>query len=83
MTSPERRYSYSSLTDNITDGGGLILSRILNVTKCKGEGMGSCKRCTDNGRWNMMWCCFLYKIDGYDGCYCYNCVQEIRKEVEE
>ena len=48
------------------------------VTKCKGEGHGSCKRCFDNGKWNRMWMCFLYKIEGYEGCYCNDCVKEIQ-----
>lgn len=26
--------------------------------------------------------CFLYKIEGYEGCYCLDCVKEIRKENE-
>ena len=53
----------------------------MKVTQCKGEGHGSCKRCTDNGKWNMMWMCFLYKIDGLDGCYCGDCVRE--REIEK
>lgn len=51
----------------------------LNVTRCKGEGLGSCKRCTDNGKWNRNWMCFLYHIEGYKGCYCSDCVKEIFK----
>ena len=54
----------------------------IKVSKCKGEGAGSCKRCTDRGKWNQNWMCFLYKIDGLDGCYCGDCVEEIRKEME-
>jgi hypothetical protein len=53
------------------------------VTKCKGEGHGSCRRCTDNGKWNIAWMCFLYKIEGYEGCYCRECVKEIEKESED
>lgn len=52
----------------------------MKITKCTGEGQGSCKRCTEEGRWNQMWCCFLYKIEGYDGCYCANCVKKIVEE---
>lgn len=55
----------------------------LNVTHCKGEGAGSCKRCTDNGKWNQNWMCFLYHIEGYEGCYCSDCVKEIEKEQKE
>ena len=50
------------------------------VTKCKGEGQGSCRRCEDNGVWNRTWMCFLYEIEGMNGCYCRNCVAEITAE---
>lgn len=50
----------------------------MKITQCTGEGMGSCKRCSDNGKWNMNWMCFLYKIEGYEGCYCSDCVKEIK-----
>ena len=53
-----------------------------NVTKCTGEGQGSCKRCNDKGRWNRAWMCFLNKIEGYDGCYCNECTREILEECE-
>lgn len=55
---------------------------MIKVTRCKGEGQGSCRRCTNNGKWNHSWMCFLYKIEGFDGCYCSNCVSEIRKEMD-
>lgn len=55
----------------------------MKVTQCTGEGMGSCKRCSDNGKGNMNWMCFLYKIEGYEGCYCSDCVKEIREEAEK
>lgn len=54
----------------------------MNVVQCKGEGQGSCKRCIDNGKWNRMWMCFLYEIEGLDGCYCSDCVKEIIKNSE-
>lgn len=44
---------------------------------CPGEGQGSCKRCSDNGKWNRVWMSMLYEIDGYDGCYCFDCVKAI------
>lgn len=50
------------------------------VTRCVDEGQGSCKRCSDKGKWNRMWMCFLYEIEGYEGCYCSDCVKEIQKE---
>ena len=52
----------------------------MKVTKCTGEGHGSCKRCTDNGKWNLKWMCFLYEIEGYEGCYCRDCVKAIEEE---
>lgn len=55
----------------------------MKITKCSGEGQGSCKRCTDNGKWNVNWMCFLYEIEGLDGCYCSDCVKEIQKEYEQ
>ena len=45
----------------------------MKVTQCTGEGQGSCKRCSDKGKWNRNWMCFLYKIEGYEGCYCSDC----------
>ena len=55
----------------------------MKVTKCTGEGHGSCKRCLDNGKWNLKWMCFLYEIEGYEGCYCVDCVKAIEEEQGE
>lgn len=55
----------------------------MKVIRCEGEGQGSCKRCSDKGKWNRMWSCFLYKIEGYEGCYCSDCVKEIQNESHE
>ena len=55
----------------------------MNITKCRGEGQGSCKRCNDRGKWNIMWMCFLYRIEGMEGIYCSDCVREIEKEQGE
>lgn len=49
----------------------------LKITRCKGEGQGSCKMCMDNGKWNTNWMCFLYEIEGYEGCYCSECAKRI------
>ena len=54
----------------------------MKIVKCQGEGQGSCKRCTDNGKWNRIWMCFLSKIEGYEGCYCNDCVKAIQAESE-
>ena len=51
----------------------------LIITQCKGEGQGSCKMCSDNGIWNRYWMSMLYKIEGYEGCYCSDCVRKIRE----
>ena len=55
----------------------------MKITKCTGEGQGSCKRCSDNGKWNRTWMCFLYKIEGYEGCYCSDCVRELQDHPTE
>ena len=55
----------------------------MKVTQCKGDGQGSCKRCSDKGKWNRTWMCFLYKIEGYEGCYCSNCVKELQAPIEK
>lgn len=55
----------------------------MRVTKCVGEGQGSCKRCSDKGKWNRTWMCFLYKIEGQDGCYCRDCVDEMQRKEDE
>lgn len=54
----------------------------LKVIQCKGNGQGSCKRCDDRGKWNRVWTSMLYEIYGLDGCYCSNCVKEIKHEYE-
>lgn len=54
----------------------------MKVTKCTGEGQGSCKRCSDRGKYSRNWMCFLYKIEGKEGCYCFDCVKEIKNEEE-
>ena len=51
----------------------------VKVTQCKGEGQGSCKMCSDNGKWNRNWVSMLYRIDGYEGCYCSECVKKIKE----
>ena len=53
---------------------------MVKITRCRGEGQGSCKRCNDNGIWNRNWMCFLYRIEGREGCYCEKCVKEIMCE---
>lgn len=43
---------------------------MLKIIRCEGNGQGSCKGCDDKGIWNRHWICFLYKIQGQEGCYC-------------
>ena len=52
------------------------------VIHCTGQGQGSCKRCEDKGIWNRTWMCFLYRIEGLNGCYCEKCVKEIAGEIK-
>ena len=52
----------------------------LKITQCSGNGQGVCKRCEDNGIWNRHWMTMLYKIEGFDGCYCPDCVKAIREK---
>ena len=33
----------------------------MEVTQCKGEGHGSCRRCTNKTGWNMSW--MEYELD--------------------
>ena len=41
----------------------------MKVTKCTGEDRDSCKRCLDNDKWKVSWMCYLYSIEGHEGCY--------------
>ncbi len=52
---------------------------MLKIIRCEGNGQGSCKGCNDKGIWNRHWTCFLYKIQGQEGCYCEKCIKEIEK----
>ncbi len=53
----------------------------FKVTRCSGEGQGSCTRCTYLGKYNRTWMCFLSNIEGLSGCYCSDCVSDIRNFV--
>ena len=52
----------------------------LEFEQCSGNGLGSCTRCEEKGKWNRAWMSFLYKIKDMDGCYCYECVKDIAIE---
>jgi len=53
---------------------------MLKIIQCTGNGQGECKRCSDKGKWNRVWTCMLYEIEGFEGCYCSKCVNDIKKE---
>lgn len=54
----------------------------FNFEQCTGNGLGECRRCADKGKWNRYWVDFLYKVDGFKGVYCWNCVKELRSMCE-
>lgn len=60
-----------------------IEMRNLKITPCKGEGQGICKMCSDDGKQNRNWMCFLYSIEGYKGCYCSDCVKKIKENYKK
>lgn len=52
----------------------------IKVTRCVGEGQGECKRCKELKGWGLNWTSFLYKIEGREGCYCFDCIKAIIEE---
>ena len=64
-------------------GWGELFRHMVKITQCQGKGQGTCKRCNDKGIWNREWMCFLYRIEGLEGCYCRECVKEIMREEEK
>jgi hypothetical protein len=70
----ENKYKEKNLMDKTNN------KRLLKVTRCIGEGLGTCKRCYELKGWNRIWYSFLFKIEGYNGCYCSDCVKAIQKE---
>ena len=55
----------------------------MKIKKCEGHGQGSCTRCENRGKWNRMWMCFLYEIEGINGTYCWECTQKIMRSKDE
>lgn len=51
----------------------------MNIIQAKGEGQGQCILCMSRGKWNVHWMVFLYRIEGKEGLYCSNCVNELKK----
>lgn len=54
----------------------------MKVTRCNGEGQGSCRRCETNGKWNRSWMSLLFHIEGMEGCYCSECVEAIKRDMD-
>lgn len=50
----------------------------MKITQAQGNGQGQCALCKKRGKWNVQWMCFLYKVEGKEGVYCKNCVDEFR-----
>lgn len=50
----------------------------MKIKRAEGEGQAQCRGCKDKGRWNVQWCTFLYEIEGLDGLYCHDCMQQIK-----
>lgn len=55
----------------------------IKYEQCSGEGQGDCALCEKEGRFAGNWMCFLYRLEGYDGIYCWDCVQKIQKGVDK
>lgn len=61
----------------------------MKVTMYTGEDRDSYKRCLDNGEWKVSWMCYLYSIEGHEGCYIatgyhrVDCVKAIEEEQGE
>lgn len=50
------------------------------MIKATGEGQAECPRCRELGKWSHTWVCFLYKVEGHEGCYCKEHAEEFDKE---
>lgn len=50
----------------------------MKITQASGTGQGQCALCKKRDKYNVQWMTFLYKIEGKEGVYCKNCVDEIR-----
>lgn len=52
----------------------------MKITQAQGHGQAQCVLCKKRGKWNVQWLCFLYKVEGKDGVYCKNCVDELKMQ---
>lgn len=50
----------------------------MKITQAQGNGQGQCTLCKKRGKQNVQWIDFLYKVEGKEGVYCKNCVDELR-----
>ena len=55
----------------------------MKYIQAEGNGQGQCTRCKEEGRWSQSWMCFLYKVEGKKGCYCFDCITQMIKEEED
>lgn len=57
----------------------------IKITKCTGEGLGTCKRCYETKGYNRIWMTMLWKIegDGLNGYYCSSCKNKIFDECQK
>jgi len=52
----------------------------MEITQAQGNGQGQCALCKKRGKWNVQWMCFLYKVEGKEGVYCKDCVNELKMQ---
>ena len=53
----------------------------LKITQCIADSdiKGVCRMCSErNGSWNVVNMCSLFRVEGYDGAFCSDCVKEIK-----
>lgn len=50
------------------------------IKQCKGEGLGSCTLCEKRHGFHRTWMNMLYKIEGIDGIYHYECAKQMLAE---
>lgn len=55
----------------------------MKITKAIENKPGNCIRCKSLGRWSLNWIAFMYKIEGKDGLYCWECARKIKEEENE
>ena len=56
---------------------------MLKISNAIGNGQSQCQGCAEKGKWNRNWTSFLYKIEGKDGYFCWQCVKEMQEKDQE